>query len=269
MLPGTGSTTRESNARAPIGRFFKIHDEIRRGKYPNCKNLADKLEVTQKTIQRDITYMQNELKLPLVYEASRHGYYYHKPVQDFPLFKATSEDVVALFLARKALEPLRGTPLEAELRQSFRQLASSLQGHVTFRWSDLDQAVSVKEPGAMVADVRQFEKLADAVLALAMTLREHQIDCNDINSHSTLTSLYGILAMARIHNQNPRTYAEIMATTGDGRKIVRSFADNIIRLIDLAEQGNIDELSAIMAANKADHAAGFFAVPHETGKSCR
>ncbi len=164
MTSATGSTTRESNARAPIGRFFKIHDEIRRGKYPNCKKLAEKLEVTQKTIQRDITYMQNELKLPLVYEASRHGYYYNKPVQDFPMFKATAEDVVALFLARKALEPLQGTPLEAELRQSFRQLASSLQGHVTFRWSDLDQAVSVKEPGAMVADVRQFEKLADAVL---------------------------------------------------------------------------------------------------------
>ncbi len=95
------------------------------------------------------------------------------------------------------------------------------------------------------------QKLPTTVsVALAMTLREHRIDCNDINSHSTLTSLYGILAMARIHNQNPRTYAEIMATAGDGRKIVRSFADNIIHLIDLAEQGMIDELSAIMAANK-------------------
>lgn len=87
-------------------------------------------------------------------------------------------------------------------------------------------------------------------VALAMTLKEHRIDFNDINSHSTLTSLYGILAMARIHNQNPRTYAEIMATGGDGRKIVRSFAENIIKLIDLAEQGKIAELSDIMTENK-------------------
>lgn len=86
-------------------------------------------------------------------------------------------------------------------------------------------------------------------VALAKTLREHQIDCDDINSHSTLTSLYGILAMARIHNQNPRTYAEIMATTGDGRKIVRTFAKNLAMLIDLAEQGNISELTAIMDEN--------------------
>lgn len=87
-------------------------------------------------------------------------------------------------------------------------------------------------------------------VALAKTLREFQIDCDDIGSHSTLTSLYGILAMARIHNQNPRTYAEIMATTGDGRKIVRAFAANILEIIDIAERGNIAELTEIMSENK-------------------
>ncbi len=87
-------------------------------------------------------------------------------------------------------------------------------------------------------------------VALAMTLGEHSIDCDDIKSHSTLTSLYGILAMARVHNQNPRTYAEIMATGGDGRKIVRSFAKNLLTTIDLAEQGEIAKLSGIMQDNK-------------------
>lgn len=96
------------------------------------------------------------------------------------------------------------------------------------------------------------QKLPTTVsVALGMTLRDHQINCDDISSHSTLTSLYGILAMARIHNQNPRTYAEIMATAGDGRKIVRSFAENILQLIDLAEQGKIAELADIMDTNKA------------------
>jgi len=87
-------------------------------------------------------------------------------------------------------------------------------------------------------------------VALAMTLSQHSISCDDVNSHSTLTSLYGILAMARVHSQNPRTYAEIMATTGDGRKIVRSFAENLSRLITLAEKGQIDQLDDIMRENK-------------------
>jgi prephenate dehydrogenase len=61
-----------------------------------------------------------------------------------------------------------------------------------------------------------------------------------------LTSIYGVLAMARIHNQNPRTYAEIMSTKGDGRKIVKTFAENLLKIIDLAEKEEIDMLCEIM-----------------------
>ncbi len=87
-------------------------------------------------------------------------------------------------------------------------------------------------------------------VALASALREHHIDCKDIGSHSTLTSLYGILAMARVHNQNPRTYAEIMATSGDGRKIVRSFARHLLAIIELADSGEINRMCALMEDNR-------------------
>jgi prephenate dehydrogenase len=95
------------------------------------------------------------------------------------------------------------------------------------------------------------QKLPTTVsVALAMALKDNEIPHDEIGSHSTLTSLYGILAMARVHTQNPRTYAEIMATTGDGRKIVKSFAENLIKLMDLANEGKINELCAIIADNR-------------------
>jgi len=95
------------------------------------------------------------------------------------------------------------------------------------------------------------QKLPTTVsVALAMTLKDNQIPNNEIGNHSTLTSLYGILAMARIHTQNPRTYAEIMATAGDGRKIVKSFAENLVKLMDLANGGKIEELCTIIEENK-------------------
>ena len=87
-------------------------------------------------------------------------------------------------------------------------------------------------------------------VALAKTLAEHEINCDDIGSHSTLTSLYGILAMARVHNQNPRTYAEIMSTKGDGRKIVRSFVNNLARIIEMADSGDIEGISEMMESNR-------------------
>lgn len=95
--------------------------------------------------------------------------------------------------------------------------------------------------------------------ALAMTLKQHKIACSDIGTHSTLTSLYGILAMARIHNQNPRTYAEIMSTGGDGRKIVRSFAENLLRVVDMAEGHDIKGLCDVIDQSKSHLSPQFLA----------
>lgn len=97
--------------------------------------------------------------------------------------------------------------------------------------------------------------------ALAMTLKQHSIACADIGTHSTLTSLYGILAMARIHNQNPRTYAEIMATGGEGRKIVRSFAENLLQIVAMAEDQKISELCEIIE-NSRSHLSPEFLAEH-------
>jgi prephenate dehydratase/prephenate dehydrogenase len=86
-------------------------------------------------------------------------------------------------------------------------------------------------------------------VALAMTLEEHGITSEDISSHCTLTSLYPILAMARVHSQNPRTYAEILATSGDSRRIVHDFARNLQQVIVMADGAKIKDLCALIDRN--------------------
>ncbi len=83
-------------------------------------------------------------------------------------------------------------------------------------------------------------------VALALALADNDIQMDDIPSHATLTSLYSILAMARVHNQNARTYAEIMSTKGEGRKIVRSFAENMLKITDMAENEKIVDLCELI-----------------------
>ncbi|MFP3983439.1 MAG: prephenate dehydratase domain-containing protein [Desulfurivibrionaceae bacterium] len=87
-------------------------------------------------------------------------------------------------------------------------------------------------------------------VALALALEENNITPTDIPSHATLTSLYSILAMSRIHSQNPRTYAEIMAAGGAGRNVVRSFTRKLQELMDYAEEGKIEEICQIMEKNR-------------------
>lgn len=87
-------------------------------------------------------------------------------------------------------------------------------------------------------------------VALAMTLEKHGITSEDIASHCTLTSLYPILAMARVHSQNPRTYAEILSTSGDSGRIVHDFAKNLQQVMTMADDSLIGELCALIDRNR-------------------
>jgi len=144
---------------------MEIHKMIRGGRYPNCSTLAREIEVTPKTIQRDVSFMREQLGMPLEYDPIRHGYYYTADVTEFPLLQLSRNDLVALFLARHALEPLRGTRLERMLAESFSKIAEACPGEVSIRWDELDSAFSVKASGVLAADVTLFGDVLDAVTA--------------------------------------------------------------------------------------------------------
>ncbi|MEM7698846.1 MAG: WYL domain-containing protein [Verrucomicrobiota bacterium] len=163
-MSAEGEKTRAEGTRRPLERVMRIHDMIRRGQYPNCTQIAKELGLNRKTIQRDINFMRDELELPLAYDDTRHGYHYTQAVTDFPFLETTAEDLVAMILARNALDPLRGSALESTLRTGFQKLQATLRDKVTIPWSDLDQAFSVKSTGMTEHDVFQFNRIAEGVL---------------------------------------------------------------------------------------------------------
>ena len=150
--------------RRPLHRIYEIHTWVKAGRYPNCQQLARELEMTAKTVQRDINFMRDELNLPLAYDEQRHGYFYEKLVGDFPLLQLSRRELVTLFLARQALSTVRGTRLEQELAQTFERLTAGLSDEVSFSWSELDVAFSVRATGVVEADARLFGSLSDAIL---------------------------------------------------------------------------------------------------------
>jgi predicted DNA-binding transcriptional regulator YafY len=156
---------RSGVSRPAIWRVMEIHKIIRTGRHPNCTTLAKEIEVTSKTIQRDISFMRDQLDLPLEYHPIKHGYYYTRPVTEFPILHLSRTDLVALFLARHALEPLRGTRLERMLTDSFSKIAEACPGEVSIQWHELDDAFSVKAAGVLPADVTLFGDLLDAIRA--------------------------------------------------------------------------------------------------------
>ena len=145
-------------------RIYAILDALKMGGYPNCRKLAEQLEFTQKTIQRDVTYMQDQLGIPIRYNASQHGYELEGDVESFPVFYVQVEDLAAMFLARHAIGNVYGTKMAEALSPAFEKLTKRLEGKVSMNWRDLDRAFSVKESGVVDTDLTMFGKIAEAVL---------------------------------------------------------------------------------------------------------
>ena len=143
---------------------MRLHHELSGGRYPNCRKLADALEVSQKTIQRDIDFMRDRMGLPIQYDQLHLGFVYTEPVTNFPSVEVSESEVVALFVAQKALEQYKGTPFEKPLKAAFRKITEGLRDSITFRFDEIEAAVSFKGIGTSVADIDLFEIASKAVL---------------------------------------------------------------------------------------------------------
>ena len=143
---------------------MSIHARLKAGRFPNCRKIAEELEVSSKTIQRDIDFMRYRLALPIEYDALRFGFYYTEAVTAFPTIDVSEGEIAALFVAQKALTQYQGTPFERPLRSAFRKITDGLKDRMSFSWGDLENVISFHSAGASVADLELFEKVSNAVL---------------------------------------------------------------------------------------------------------
>jgi hypothetical protein len=103
-----------------------IHEYLIKDRYPNLSLLADKFNVSGKTIQRDIGFLKEIHNLPIEYDKDYRGYRYTEEVLDMPIMKLTRQEVFALLLARKSIEQYQGTAFENPLRSFFRKTLDHL-----------------------------------------------------------------------------------------------------------------------------------------------
>ena len=125
---GTFRTCMESPSRIhtlqrpAIERMLFIHKALQKGGYPNCSKLGRELEVSAKTVSRDIDFMRDRMLLPIEYEPSEHGFEYTRKVESFPTIDISEGELLALSIARKALDHYKGTPFEKPLTNAFNKL---------------------------------------------------------------------------------------------------------------------------------------------------
>jgi proteasome accessory factor B len=153
---------RQIHSRPPLERMLQLHQLLLDEKYPNCSSVGRRLEVSAKTIQRDLDFMRDRLGLPIEYDRARHGYEYTEEVSHFPVLNVTEGELVALLVAQKALEQYKGTSFEAPLRTAFHKMTAGLQGAVAV--DNVESAISFRPFGPTEPDLKQFATISRAVI---------------------------------------------------------------------------------------------------------
>lgn len=142
---------------------MRIHQALQAGGYPNAGGLSREIEVSTKTIHRDLQFMRDRLDLPVAFDSSRQGYFYNGEVSSFPTMQITEGEIFALVVAEKALQQYRGTSFERPLLSALKKMEQALPDTISLNLADIQQTISFRTRAEPILDLRIFDVLARAV----------------------------------------------------------------------------------------------------------
>jgi predicted DNA-binding transcriptional regulator YafY len=156
------STKHDLHSRPPLERMLRIHQSLQSGKFPNASTLARELEVSTKSIHRDLEFMRDRLNLPIEFDSTRNGYSYTGEVSAFPTMQITEGELFALVVAEKALQQYRGTSFEKPLLSAIKKMEQALPDTISLNLADIEQTISFRTRAEQILDLKIFDVLAKA-----------------------------------------------------------------------------------------------------------
>ncbi len=141
---------------------MRIHQALQAGGFPNAIKLARDVEVSSKTIHRDIEFMRDRLNLPVAYDYTRKGFHYTSGVSAFPTMQITEGEIFALVVAEKALQQYRGTSFEKPLLSAIRKMEQALPDTISLNLADIEQTISFRTRAEQILDLEIFDVLTKA-----------------------------------------------------------------------------------------------------------
>ena len=152
----------EGKYRGAYRRMFKIDELIRSNRCISSAQLAKKLGVSKRTIQRDLRYMEVELSAPIVYDDEERGYFYANPRFSLSDFAFTDSDVALLVLSKQILESLfAGTFYQSKISGAFRSVVEHAGQMPEMLNHVVRNDIEIALPNA--GDFRLAEKILDAM----------------------------------------------------------------------------------------------------------
>jgi predicted DNA-binding transcriptional regulator YafY len=106
-------------------RVIRLDQLLRNRDRTTAQYLADELEVSERTVRADITFLRERLHAPILY-GKKQGFYYQDPTWRLSTYPLTQGELFALTLGARMLKAYSGTAYRRELETAIARLSERL-----------------------------------------------------------------------------------------------------------------------------------------------
>lgn len=150
-------------------RFYKIHGMLQHRGTVRTQEFLDELEVSKATFKRDLEYLRDRMRAPIVYDRHEEAYRFDGGVADKELWELpglwfTAEEMQALLTMDRLLADLQPGVLSesiAPLRKRLRELLASQQHSA----ADIARRIRILAIGSRQVEPAHFRTLSTALLS--------------------------------------------------------------------------------------------------------
>jgi len=140
-----------------------IRKGTRTGSLPNCGDFTRELEVSRRTIMRDLDFLRDDENAPIAYDDSRKGFKLTDPTFTLLPVQLSRREVFSFSIARRLLERFEGTPLEMDMRSVLAKIADSLEGTVSLNLESLTDQFTVLSDDHARVDPEVWQRAGQAI----------------------------------------------------------------------------------------------------------
>ncbi len=152
--------TRENHVKSL--RLLKLEKAIRNIAYPSVERLMKELEVSRRTILRDLEELKLYYNAPIEYDRARKGYYYTDDTFFVQNMLVSEGEVVALAGILPLLERYDNTPLKDTITKVYDTISQMLPNQVQVQSSLLNDVQFISDPLPAI-DSEVFTKIFEAI----------------------------------------------------------------------------------------------------------
>lgn len=143
-------------------RLLKLEKAIQTIPYPDVKRLMKELEVSRRTILRDLEELKIYYDAPIEYDRTRKGYYYTDETFFVKNVLISESELVAMAGILPLLERYDNTPLKDTITKVYQTISQMLPDQVQVQSSLLNKVQFISDP-LPVIDNEVFTKIFEAI----------------------------------------------------------------------------------------------------------